>query len=165
MRFTRLFGAAYFVATLTACASSNTQAISSGAYSGPPIKTIALLSGGGVLGDEISLNLISRAFQVVPPPSDTSEESLRTSESRTALRRAGIDALLVVRSVNDHDGRPRSATAILYSTESGRAISGVIWENGHGFGIEHSVTNSVLRVGNDQAAKEMVATLVANVPR
>jgi len=38
-------------------------------------------------------------------------------------------------------------------------------ENGHGFGIEHSVTNEVLRTGNDQAAKEMVATLVANVPR
>jgi hypothetical protein len=115
--------------------------------------------------DEISLNLIARAFQVVPPPPDATETALRSQEGLAALRKAGIDALLVVRSVNDHDGRPRSATAALYGTDSGRLVSGVTWENGHGFGIEHSVTNSVLRVGNDQAAKEMVARLVTSIPR
>jgi hypothetical protein len=129
------------------------------------VKTIAVLPGGGVLADEITLNLIARAFQVVPPPPDATEAALRSQEGLATLRKAGIDALLVVRSVNDHDGRPRSATAVLYGTDNGRVVSGVTWENGHGFGIEHSVTNSVLRVGNDQAAKEMVARLATNIPR
>lgn len=161
-RLVALISASLF---LMSCASSNTEIVSAGVYSGPPIRTIALLPGGGVLGDAISLNLIARAFQIVPPPTDASEASLRSSEGLASLRRSGIDALLVVRSTNDHDGRTRSATALLYSTDSGRLVSGATWENGHGFGIEHSVTNSVLRVGNDKAAKEIVEQLIANVPR
>jgi hypothetical protein len=165
MRLASVLFSAAIVSICVACASSSTQALAGGGYSGPPIKSIAVVPGGGVLGDEIALNLNAQAFQIAPVPPDTTESALRSPDALAALRRSGIDALLVVRSVNDQYGRPRSATAVLYSTQSGALVSGVTWENGHGFGIEHSVTNSVLQVGNDQAAKEMVQTLASHIPR
>src|SRR5438477_10382932 len=123
MRIASLLTTAASVAFLTACASADTQAVSAGAYAGPPIRSISVLPGGGVLADEIALNLTAKAFQMIPAPPEATESSLRSPESLSALRRAGIDALLVVRSVNDYDGRPRSATAILYSTQSGNLVS------------------------------------------
>lgn len=164
MSIIRLFFAALGIVAICACASSKTETISPADYEGPPVNIIAILPSG-VLTDAISLYLATKGFQVVPAPARTNSASIRDPEIRKSLLQEGVDALLVVQSIIDKDGRPRSATALLYSTESGSLVSGVTWENGHGFGIERSVTNEFLRVGHNQAAKEIVETLAPKKPR
>jgi hypothetical protein len=75
-----------------------------------------------------------------------------------ALSAEGVDAVLVVRSESGYDGLPQSAIARLTSTNDGRLLSGVTWQNGWG-GQAGSIADRQMRKDLHEAASEIALAL------
>jgi hypothetical protein len=149
---------------LIGCASQNTAVVPAVDYDGPPVQKIAL-TNNGLLSDAVGLNLSAKGFAVSPALKGTDESSISDPQQRQLFAEAGFDALLFVKSTDDDEGRPRSATALLYAIDSGNLITGVTWENGYGFGVEGSVTNQMLRADQHEAAEKIATELARVIPR
>jgi hypothetical protein len=131
---------------------------------GKPVTKIAIVSDS-VLADSVGLGLSSRGFFVAPGPTGTNARTPSSPDEREALSAAGFDGLLVVKSTNDDEGRPQNANALIYSVETGQLITGVNWENGHGFGMRGSLTNQAQKVNQHEAAEQIAEELASVIPR
>ena len=153
-----------FVFLVSGCASSGAVAVSGADQSGKPVTNIAVVSDS-VLADSVGIGLASKGFIVSPAPSGSNAMSLLQQDKRQELAESGFDGLLVVKSTNDDEGRPQNANAMIYSIDSGRLITGVNWENGHGFGMRGSLTNQAMKVNQHDAAEEIAEELAKVIPR
>ena len=149
---------------LVGCASSKVVVVPGDHQSGTSIKKIAVVSDS-LLAENVGLNLSSLGFFVAPATSGIDAMSISSPTQRQALSDAGFDALLVVRSTDDGEGRPQNANALIYSVETGQLVTGVKWENGHGFGIRGSVTNEAMKADQHEAAEQIAEELAKVIPR
>jgi len=163
MKFQLSLGVA-FAFLLSGCASSGAVAVSGADHGGKPVTNIAVVSDS-VLADSVGIGLAAKGFLVSPAPSGSNAMSLLQQSQRQVLSESGFDGLLVVKSTNDDEGRPQNANAMIYSIETGMLITGVNWENGHGFGIRGSVTNQAMKVNQHEAAEDIAEELAKVIPR
>ncbi len=155
------------VLTLSACATAKVAQSARGTYVGPPIRTVAIAPGGGAFADAIGVELFNRGITVVDSEQTRgilghvgiSEIQIATPQSYAALRSAGADALLIVKSVMSDDGTPESASARLTSTASGEIVAGITWQNGWG-GMRGSIADRTMRKNLAEAASEVSDTLM-----
>ncbi|WP_405226022.1 hypothetical protein [Lentisalinibacter sediminis] len=150
--------------SVAACASSKSTVVPGGTHDGTHITKIAVVSDS-VLADSVGLSLSSRGFVVSPANSGTDPMGLVSEKQRRPLVDAGFDAVLIVRSTNDDEGRPQNANALIYSVDTGQLVTGVTWQNGHGFGIRSSVTNQAMKANQHEAAQEIADDLAKVIPR
>jgi hypothetical protein len=127
---------------------------------------------GGIFADAIAVSLFNHGFQVI----DTSEMSnlmvrlnlneveLMQPQSLSAVRDAGIDVILSVKTVGGYDGKPQSASVRLNSTKNGEIVTGLSWQNGWG-GTPGSWADRAQRKdiadAADEIAKRIAGTLAA----
>ncbi len=149
---------------LVGCASSKAVVVPGANQTATPVERIAVLSDS-VLADSVSINLSALGFFVAPAIPGTDAMTPSNPSQRDALMQAGFDGLLVVKSSNDGEGRPQTANALVYSMETGQLITGVSWQNGHGFGIRGSVTNQAMKVNQHEAAVQIARELAKALPR
>ena len=137
-----------------------------------PVDSIAIAPGSGVLGDAISLELFNRGLTIIDAQdavgivgrAGLQEFELTTATGFTVLRESGIDAVLVARAVAAADGTPESASIRITDTRSGRIITGITWQNGHG-GTRGSVADRMMRKNLSEAANEIADELVRRLSR
>lgn len=147
---------------LNACATARIAQSTRSAYTGPPIRTIAIAPGGGALADAIGVELFNDGLTVVDQEQTkgilgnvgTSDIQIESPESFAALRKAGVDALLIVKSVMAQDGTPESASVRLTSTSTHEVIAGLTWQNGWG-GQRGSMADRTMRKNLASAASEI----------
>jgi hypothetical protein len=152
---------------LAACAGSKVSSLGAGSSSGA-VAVIALAPGGGILTDAVGVELAARGFQVIDS-SQTSNLAMRIglTEAEIVLPRGlqafaaeGVDGILTVRSEVGYDRLPQSASARLTSTNGGRLVSGVTWQNGWG-GQAGSIADRQMRKDLNEAANEIAEALSA----
>jgi hypothetical protein len=90
------------------------------------------------------------------------EIDISQPEGLSKFSARGIDALLSVRSSGGYDEQPQSASARVTSTDTGRVIAGVSWQNGWG-GRAGSIADRAMRQGLADAAKQITDALVQNL--
>ena len=129
-----------------------------------PIRSIALNPSGGILADAVGMELLNRGYNVLDTQEtsnllvrmDASEVEWMEPAQLSKMRERNIDAILIVRTASNSDGLPVSASARLVSTQSGRVIGGVAWENAKG-GAGGSPLDHMVKKGVTGAAKDMDA--------
>lgn len=167
MRFKNLVVSLLVLFLLTACATARIAQSMRGSYAGPPIHAIALAPGGGALADSIGVELFNDGITVIDPNQTKailghvgiSEIQIASPESYAALRRAGVDAVLVVKAVMSQDGTPESASVRLSGTSNGEVIAGLTWQNGWG-GMRGSIADRTMRKNLADASSEISSTLM-----
>ncbi len=135
-----------------------------------PIKSIAMMPGGGILSEAVSVELLNRGFTVIDASTTSSmmvrlnlnEIEITRPEGLGKLRDQGIEAVLIVKAAGVYDDQPQSASARMTSTADGRLIAGVTWQNGFG-GQAGSMADRVMRQGLTGAASEIANGLVKQV--
>jgi hypothetical protein len=135
-----------------------------------PIDTIALDPSGGILADAIGVELLNYGFNVVDTQKTTGlmarlnldEISIMQPTNLTKLKESGIDAFLSVKAAAGYDGLPQSASVRLNSTQDGKIITGVSWQNGWG-GAPGSPADRTMRKGITEAAAEIAIALSSKV--
>jgi hypothetical protein len=131
-----------------------------------PMRTIAVVPGGRLLADAVSIELSKRGYSIIDAASTSNlmvrfnlnEAEITRPEALTRFRDQGIDAILTVRTAAGYDGRPQSASARLNNTRNGALLSGATWENAWG-GAQGSVADSVMRRGLSSAASDIATQL------
>lgn len=174
MKFQRykIFAAAMVVVSsiMAGCASSK---ISQTSYSSPEksiVSTIAFMPGGGLVSDAVGVELSNRGFTIIDASTTSTmmvrlginEVSITKPESLEKFRKEGIDALLVVHSSSSYDGQPQSVSARVNSTQNGRVIAGITWQNGFG-GRQGSIADRMMRQGITEAASEISNALAERI--
>ncbi|MGG5819358.1 hypothetical protein [Falsiroseomonas sp. HW251] len=165
-----LLSASLALTALAGCGGSQVSSVP--VVSGPahPVRAIAIMPGGGLLADAVAVEISNRGYTVIDG-SDTSrlmarlnlnEVEIARPEGLARLREQGIDAVLTVRAAGGYDQQPQSASARVNSTQSGRVISGVTWQNGWG-GRAGSIADRTMRKGLGEAAREIAAALALNL--
>lgn len=152
---------------LGACATARIAESARPSYSGPAVHTIAFAPGGGALADGIGVELFNDGFNVVDSNQTTailghvgiSEFQVASPESYAALKKAGVDAVLVVKGVISGDGTPESASVRLTSVSNGEVIAGLTWQNGWG-GMRGSIADRTMRKNLADASAEISASLM-----
>jgi hypothetical protein len=165
----RLLYAALTACAVGACGLSQTGHVG-GSVPVKPVRTIAIMPGGGLLADAVAVELGARGFTIIDPGQTSSmmvrlnlnEVELSSPKGLGKLKEQGIDATLVVKAAGGYDQQPQSASARMVSTENGSMIAGVTWQNGFG-GAEGSVADRVMRKGLSQAASDIASELVSRL--
>lgn len=147
---------------LGACASAQIAQSARVSYVGPPIHTVAIAPGGGALADAIGVELFNDGATVMDVEQTRgilghvgiAEVQIATPQSYAALHAAGVDAVLIVKSVMAGDGTPESASVRLTSTSSGDVVAGLTWQNGWG-GQRGSIADRTMRKNLAGAASEI----------
>lgn len=156
---------------LTACSGSKVSTVPILVRAGGPVKTIAMAPGGGLLADSVAIELSNRGYTVIDQE-DTSRMMVRLNlnelevskpEGLTKIHDQGVDAMLSVRAAAGYDGLPMSASARVVSTDTGKIISGVTWQNGWG-GMAGSIADRTMRQGMAEAAKQITDSLAQSLP-
>lgn len=159
-------------ALLAGCASSKLSSMTTASGPLPRVHVIAFAPGGGVLSDAVGVELTNRGFTVLDSGStitmmarlNLNEVEISKPEGVSKLKDQGVDALLTVRAVGAVDSQPQSASVRLNSTDGGKVLAGVTWQNGWG-GIQGSIADRVMRSGLTEAASQIADALVARVAR
>jgi hypothetical protein len=165
----RLLYAVLAACVVGACGLAQTGHVG-GSLPTKPVRTIAVMPGGGLLADAVAVELGARGFAIIDPGQTSSlmirlnlnEVELSNPAGLGKLKGQGIDATLVVKAAGGYDQQPQSATARMVSTENGSMIAGVTWQNGFG-GAEGSVADRVMRKGLSQAASDIAGELVSRL--
>ena len=109
-----LFGALL----LTGCGFSQTSSTPVVAQR-VPVKTIAMMPGGGILAEAVAVELSARGFTIIDPAATSSlivrlrlkEVEITQVAGLSRFKSQGIDAVLVVRAVGTIDSRKVRAPA------------------------------------------------------
>ena len=154
------------------CATSKMSVISSEMmYNGQrSVRTIAIPTGAGVLGDAIAVELTNQGYKVfdsqqlsnVLMRANLSEIEIAQPQNLRSLKANGIDAYLSIRSAGGYNRLPESASVRLNSTSDGRVITGVSWQNGWG-ARQGSICDRVMRKNIADAACEITTGLIRGV--
>ena len=152
---------------LVACAGSRVTETTRTEYRGVGIRSVAIAPGGGPITDAIGVELFNLGINVVDAEQTMSilgrvgltEFQITTKESFQALRNAGADAVLVVKSVMANDGTPESAVARLTLTSTSELVAGITWQNGWG-GQRGSIADRIMRQNLAEAATQIAKELV-----
>lgn len=136
-----------------------------------PVNTIALAPSGGLLADEIGMELFNRGYFVVDTSQmtalmarlDMSELEILQPTSLTSLQAEGVDVILSCRAAAGYDGKPQSASVRLTSVATGAIVAGLSWQNGWG-GQAGSMADRVQRKDLTEAAAEISKELAKNLP-
>lgn len=156
---------------VSACGASKVSAVPVAGRATHPVRTIAMAPSGGLLADAVAVELSNRGYTVIDA-ADTSRMMIRMNLDEIDMSRPeglakfsgrGIDAILSVRSAGGYDEQPQSASARVTSTDTGRVIAGVTWQNGWG-GMAGSIADRTMRQGLADAAKQIADALVQNLP-
>jgi hypothetical protein len=118
------------------------------------------------MADAIAVEMFNRGFTVI----DTNETSsllvrmnlseieVLTPENLSKLQDEGIDAYLSARTVAGYGGQPQSVSVRVNSTQTGRIIAGLSWQNGWG-GRAGSIADRIMRKDTTEAAVEITNEL------
>ena len=155
---------------LVACAGPRVTETTRTEYKGSSIRSVAIAPGGGPFTDAIGVELFNHGIHVVDAEQTMNilgrvgltEFQITTNESFQALRSAGADAVLVVKSVMADDGTPESAVARLTSTRTTEIVAGISWQNGWG-GQRGSIADRVMRQNLAEAATQITKELAARM--
>lgn len=134
------------------------------------VKVIALTPDGGLLADAIGIELSNRGFKVIDATTTTramvrtglTETVTTQPEALSKLRDQGIDAVLSVQTLAGYDQLPQSASVRVNSTDTGRVLAGMTWQNGWG-GTPGSMADRANRRGLVEAAQEIADSLMRSV--
>jgi len=162
---------ALFVAACGGTKISTLPAVSGNAGS-TPIRTIALAPNGGLLADAVGVELANRGYTIIDA-ADTSSMMVRLNmnevevqkpENMQKFKSQGIDAFLSVRANGGYDGQPQGASARVVSTDTGKLLAGVTWQNAWG-GQAGSIADRTMRKGLNEAATEIAIALANALPK
>jgi hypothetical protein len=153
-----------------ACASSQVSVLQRSARSSQPLKNVALAPGAGVLAEAIGLELFNAGFTIIDANqaiqilgrAGLTEMELTSSQGFSALHEKGIEAVLVAKSVEGHDGQPQSASVRITSTRDGQTLAGLTWQNGWG-GVRGSPADRTMRKDLTEAAREIASELLKQI--
>lgn len=134
------------------------------------VRAIAMMPGGGLLADAVAVELSNRGFTVIDSADTSSlmarlnlnEIEITRPEGLARLRSQGVDAVLTVRAAAGYDELPQSASARVNSTQTGRVMAGVSWQNGWG-GRAGSIADRTMRRGLAEAAREITDALTQSL--
>jgi len=152
------------------CAGARITEMAHAPWSGARIESIAIDPRGGVMGEEIALHLNSGSLRVLNADQTVQlarragldEYHVNSPEGLEALRNAGTDALLVLKTMIGWDGNPQVVTARLIDTRTAEVITGFSWENGWG-GDFGSVADRAMRKSVPEAARQISATILNRI--
>ncbi len=158
-----------FALPLASCAGAKLNETIRNPYSGPPIQNIAIDPRGGVMGDQIAMELVDRGINVFDSD-QTAQLALRrgeefhinSPEGYEKLREGGVDALLVVKAMIGWDGKPQIVMARLISTHTSDVITDLSWQNGWG-GDFGSVADRTMRKSVVEAARQISELLLMRI--
>ena len=149
------------------CATSNVSSVNrTGDTPKVDVNVIAMAPNNSLLGEAVAIELFNRGLNIIDS-ADTAvvfarlgitEIEISKPQNMRLLKAEGIDAYLIVKSAGGDDNLPQSATARLTSTESGKILAGVTWQNGWG-GQSGSPVDRLMRKGLGAAAKQLVDEL------
>jgi len=165
MKDIKLLAILFLCVILNCCAGSNVTSVR-GLI--PPGITIALAPSGGVLADAIGIELFNRGYTVIDINQmsnlmvryDLTEIEISKPNSLQTLKKAGIAAVLTVKSVAGPDNKPQSASVRLNETENWEIIAGLSWQNGWG-GKAGSIADRSMRKDIAGAAREIALALTS----
>jgi hypothetical protein len=155
---------------LAGCSTAQVSSFSSPQVPKVPIKTIAMMPGGGLLADAVAVELANRGLTIIDPASTSNmmvrlnlnEIEISRPEGLAKLKSQGVDAVLIVKAAGGYDEQPQSASARMTSTGDGRLIAGTTWQNGFG-GQAGSIADRVMRQGLSQAASQIANELTSKI--
>jgi hypothetical protein len=161
---------AVFSLLLAGCGTSQVSSVGVSTGEKIPVRSIAMMPGGGLLADAVAVELSNRGFTIVDSAATTNlmvrlnmnELEVSQPQGLAKLRGQGIDAVLMVRAAGSYDGQPQSASARMTSTNDGRLIAGTTWQNGFG-GQAGSIADRVMRQGLSQAANQIANEITARI--
>ena len=147
---------------IVGCAGPKVNVVRNQTMTGEPIRTIALMPGGGVMADAIGIELLNYKLNVIDTTQVTNfmirenlnEIEITQSKNLSRLSDEGIDAVIFVKSVAGYDRKPQSASVKIIRTTDGQLMVGANWQNGHG-GVEGSMADRDMRVDVAAAAKQI----------
>lgn len=156
-----------FAGLVSACASSKMSVMTSPQVPLQTITRLAIAPGSGVLGEGIAVELFNSGITVVDANEASTiigraglrEFELTSVQGYSALREAGIQAVLAAKSVYASDGTPESASVRITSTRSGDIIAGITWQNGWG-GQRGSIADRTMRKNLFEAAQEIAGEIM-----
>ncbi len=176
----RYISAGFIILTVLSngCAGSKISRIATGNKRKYHIKTIGFASQGSVLSDAIAIELSKLGYSIIDVPlkrkkvlhSKTKESTRKKVKEKVRVRvkeiegsfpewvekvkAKGIDAYLIIK--ND---KLYSASARITSTETGKIIAGVSWQNSSGGRKRGSFAERLMRKGVVEAAEEIAKGL------
>lgn len=170
MRHIAALSAILTFSVLSGCASSKISTLPVASKLTTPVKTLALDSGGGLLADAVGVELSNKGFTVLDSATTSklmarlnlNEVEIATPVGLEKLKAQGVDAYLTVRSAGAYDQQVQSASARVNSTETGRVVAGVTWQNGWG-GQAGSMADRTMRKGLAEAATEIADSLATSL--
>jgi hypothetical protein len=149
-----------FVVLLGSCATSKITTRGSLANLPRSIRAIAIPEVPGNLDDEVRARLRIFGTSIAPVNDVTSESDLMDASLRSQLVSRRIDAVIFVKKGGlDALGHPESATITIYEAALGQLVAVLSWQNGHGFGITHSISNVALSQSTEEAADEIATAI------
>jgi hypothetical protein len=136
-----------------------------------PVNSMALSPTGGVMAEAIGIELSAHGYVIIDSSvvsdlmlrHNLSEIQVALPKNLRILKEEGIDAYLFVSTSGGYDGSPNSATVRVNSTNNGKLISGVTWQNARG-GVVGSMADRDMRKSVPEAAKQIVKELVKGLP-
>ena len=157
---------------LSGCSTSKISALPITGEPTQEVKVIAFMPGSGLVADAVGVELSNRGFTIIDSTTVSSmmvrlnlnEIEITRPEGLAKLRAQGIDATLVVRSSSSNDNLPDSASARMNSTENGKVIAGVTWQNGYGCQAG-SPCDRVMRKGLTEMASEIAEALSKRIKK
>jgi hypothetical protein len=144
------------VAALAACSSSAiSQQNLATSFSGP-VRGLIVAQTGSPMSDALRPMLLGKGYVVEFREPLESENELADPATRSRLQGRGVDVAVFVRdSGRNAQGNPEGATAVLADVRSGEVVTVLTWENGQGFGLTNSVSNSAMSKTTTEAAGEI----------
>lgn len=163
----------FLTGTLAGCASSKMSYFPKpvAERSSHPVKKIAILPASGILATAIGAELSRLDYTVIDSAStakllvysNEDKAAIDTPKSLERLNANQIDAYLTARSLVDHDGQIESAEVKVFSTHTGRIITGISWQNGWG-GRNGSIADRIMRKRTTEAGQEIARSLSKIMP-
>lgn len=148
------------------CAAPQVNVVRNQTPLGSPIRTVALMPGGGVLADAIGIELLRFGFNVIDTGkvsdlmirNNLNEIEITKPQNLLFLNNDGIDAVILVKSAAGYDGRPQSANVKIIQTKTGQLVAGANWQNGRA-GRQGSMADQDARVDLAVAAQQIANAL------
>lgn len=145
---------------LTSCTSSGSTVQRTGAAFSGPVTTVVVAMTDGTLDDDVRAQLAGSGVTVNFGDPISSEAALRDAATLSRLADEKVDAVIFVRQSSGNAlGDPESAAVTVADGTTGKVVAALMWQNGRGFGITHSVSNVALSKNTQGAATEIVAKL------
>jgi hypothetical protein len=103
----------------------------------PPLTTIALAPNGGIFADLIGAELAAQGYTIIDTGATLAllvfthmvQDDILDPDLMAMLKGRGIDAVLIVRKVDDTDRLPQTVHMRLHSTATMADVGGVDWQN------------------------------------